>query len=309
MNLLHLKYALEVENTGSFTKAATNLYMNQPHLSKSIRELEDTFSIRIFNRTSKGVIPTKKGKEFLFHAKKILEQINEIEQLYNPIDNEKIRFEISLPRASYISDAFIEFAKTIDKDKEIDINYRETNSIDAIKNVTEGENNLGIIRYQISSEEHYLNLLAEKNIVFKPICEFNYLALMSKNSPLNSKKYLDYSELSRYIEITHGDLTIPISPFSDVDKLGISNDKNKKIAVYERGSQFELLSRVPTTYMWVSPMPKDVLKRFSLVQKDCNLTKNKYKDVLIFKNGYHFTREDEMFLEKLQSSVNEVMNC
>ena len=40
MNLSYLKYAVEVEKTGSITKAAQNFYMNQPHLSKIIRELQ-----------------------------------------------------------------------------------------------------------------------------------------------------------------------------------------------------------------------------------------------------------------------------
>ena len=67
MNIQHLKYALEVEKTASISKAAENLYMNQPHLSKAIRELEESIGISVFNRTSKGVFPTKKGAEFLLH--------------------------------------------------------------------------------------------------------------------------------------------------------------------------------------------------------------------------------------------------
>ena len=59
-NLLQLKYAVEVEKTGSISKAAENLYMNQPNLSKSIRELEDDLGIAIFDRTAKGVVPTEK---------------------------------------------------------------------------------------------------------------------------------------------------------------------------------------------------------------------------------------------------------
>ena len=64
MNLLHLKYAIEVEKTSSITKAAENLYMGQPNLSKSIKELEDTLGIELFKRTSRGVVPTDKGQEF-----------------------------------------------------------------------------------------------------------------------------------------------------------------------------------------------------------------------------------------------------
>ena len=40
MNFSHLKYIVEVENTGSITKAAANLFMGQPNLSKAIKELE-----------------------------------------------------------------------------------------------------------------------------------------------------------------------------------------------------------------------------------------------------------------------------
>lgn len=58
MNLSYLKYAVEVEKTGSITKAAQNYYMNQPHLSKIIRELERDLGCPIFDRTSRGMIPT-----------------------------------------------------------------------------------------------------------------------------------------------------------------------------------------------------------------------------------------------------------
>ena len=63
MNTQHLKYAIEVERTGSITQAADNLYIGQPSLSKAIRELEESLGIVIFKRTSKGVVPTEKGLE------------------------------------------------------------------------------------------------------------------------------------------------------------------------------------------------------------------------------------------------------
>ena len=41
MNFLHLKYLIEVEKYESISKAAQHLYINQPHLSKIIKEIED----------------------------------------------------------------------------------------------------------------------------------------------------------------------------------------------------------------------------------------------------------------------------
>ena len=66
MNTLHLKYALEIEKTGSISQAAQNLFMAQPNLSKAIKDLENELGYVIFKRTSSGVIATEKGAEFLY---------------------------------------------------------------------------------------------------------------------------------------------------------------------------------------------------------------------------------------------------
>ena len=57
MNILHLKYALEVEKTESITKAAKNLFIGQPNLSKAIKELEIVVGFNIFLRNPKGMTP------------------------------------------------------------------------------------------------------------------------------------------------------------------------------------------------------------------------------------------------------------
>lgn len=84
MNTLLLQYAVEVERTGSITRAAANLYMDQPNLSKAIRSLEESLGAPIFKRTPKGVVPTARGRIFLEHARNVLAQIEEMEHLYKP---------------------------------------------------------------------------------------------------------------------------------------------------------------------------------------------------------------------------------
>lgn len=307
-NILHLKYALEVEKTGSISKAAENLYMGQPHLSKAIRELEDVLGITIFNRTSKGVVSTQKGKEFLKYAKNILLQIDEMEALFKPESSDNQKFDISVPRASYISFAFTEFLKDLDTEKSIDLNYRETNSVRAIKNVADSINNLAIIRYQKIYERYFLEAIQEKELEYEYIWEFEYVALMSDMHPLAKEDKIYYSNLVNYTEIIHGDISVPFLPIAMARDLAQADDKKKKIAVFDRGIQFEILTRVANTYMWVSPMPKDVLSCFSLVQKKCAMSKNKYKDILIFRKGYHFTENDKLFLDKLRDTVVMVSN-
>ena len=75
MNLLHVKYAVEVAKAGSLNKAAENLFVALPNVSRSIKELEADIGISIFDRSAKGVTLTPEGEEFISYAKGILYQI------------------------------------------------------------------------------------------------------------------------------------------------------------------------------------------------------------------------------------------
>ena len=299
MNILHLKYAVEVEKTGSINKAARNLLMGQPNLSRAIRELEESLGVTLFKRTSKGMSPTPHGEEFLQYAKKILAQIDEVEAMYKNRNEVKQMFSISVPRASYIACAFTNFAKTIDNKKKAEIIYNETNSMCAINNILQADYKLGIIRYQIIFEQYFRALLHEKGLSHEEIIEFSYQIVMSKHHPLAHKKNIKLSDLSEYIEIAHADLHIPLMPQLDAKKAELSEYVDKHIFVFERGSQFDLLSSVTNTFMWVSPIPQHLLNQYGLVQKVCAENKKKYKDMLVYKKGYHFTELDKKFISKL----------
>ena len=103
MNILYLKYAVEIEKEGSVKKAAQKLFMGQPNLSRAIKELETSLGITIFERSAKGMTVTPEGDEFLRYARKILAQIDEVEKLYTTGRKTKQRFSLSAPRASYVA--------------------------------------------------------------------------------------------------------------------------------------------------------------------------------------------------------------
>ncbi len=306
MNTLHFKYAIEVERTGSITQAADNLFMAQPNLSKAIKELEDTLGISIFKRTSKGMMATEKGAEFLVYAKNILAQINEMEALYISDNEEKQRFNVVIPRGSYIASSFTKFIEGLDPQLEIDADIKETNSIQAISDVSNGTYNLGIIRYQNMHEKYFIDFLMSKELDFDPIWEFDYLAIMSKKHPLANVPDLSYHDLNCYTEIVHGDLGVPYMSDKETKKTRPCELVKKSICVYERGNQFDLLCEVPTTYMWVSPVPEKWLTRFDLVQRKCREAGQKYKDVLIYPRNYNFSQLDRRFMDRLYESKNDV---
>lgn len=303
-NIQHLRYAVEVAKTGSISKAAENLYMGQPHLSKAIRELEEDMNITIFHRTPKGVVATEQGELFLEYARRILEQVDELESLYNPSGVKK--FSLSLPRSSYAAHAFAEFIAALDDAEGLDIKYRETNSTQVIKNVGDGVSNLGIVRTQREHEKYFVRTLKDRSLDYRPLWEFEYLALMSREHPLAGPLELKFADLRQYTEIIHDDNSIPAMPVSEARLLAQKHEKKKKIAVYERGIQFELLRRVPSCYIWVSPMPRDILDVHGLVLKRCSDADNSFRDLLIYRKNYRFTPEDNLFVEKLKETIEKV---
>jgi len=301
LNLVHLKYAVEVAKTQSISKAAENLYMGQPNLSRAIKELEDSLGVTLFSRTSKGISLTPDGEEFLQYAKRILRQVDEVEEIYRNGKIYKQKLSVCVPRSSYISAAFAEFAKSLSMESPAEIFYKETNSSRTVSNIVREEYNLGIVRFQTAFERYYENLFEEKNLEHEQLTEFSYVLLVSKDSPLAKKRNVQLKELADYIEITHGDPYVPSLPMIDVKKAELSEFVDKRIFVFERGSQFELLEKLPVAFMWVSPVPNEILEKYHLTALSCSASAKVYKDVLIYRKGYRPTELDRRFISAVSN--------
>lgn len=303
INTLYLTYALEVERVGSITQAAQNLYMAQPNLSKALKELERELGFAVFNRTSVGVKVTEEGAQFLYHAKRIMEQFEAVGRIGDKSVTDKLQYKISIPRGSYIVDGFTAFVSELQLEKGMEITINETNAMGTIVNVADKGYNIGIIRYQTKDEEYYLNSLKSNHLSNETIWEFEYVLVMSEKHPLAHKEEITIDDLKGYTKITHGDIELPHDKYSGKTK---KNQNRNVIYVYERGSQFDLLANVPDTYMWVSPIPEKVLKRNHLIQRACKAEGNLYKDVLIYREDYNINEYDRLFQKKLYESKVDV---
>ena len=301
MNLLHMKYALEVAKSGSINKAAEVLMVAASNVSRSIKELETDFGITIFERTQNGTKLTPEGEEFINYAKGILRQIDEIERFYKTGAPKKQKFSISVPRACYISEAFANFSKSLTKEA-AEVFYKETNSKRTIYNMTEHDYKLGIIRYAENYDKYFKSMLEEKGFQYELVTEFTYSLMMSADNPLAKKEVITFDDLTDYIEIAHADPYVPSMPLSKVVKEELPDNIDRRIFIFERASQFDLLSLNPETFMWVSPAPQSLLERYNLVLKKCADNKKVYKDVLIYKNGYKLSKLDKQFITELCKS-------
>lgn len=75
-----LRYALAAAETGSFTRAAEQFGMKQSTLSRHIHYLEDRVGLALFRRSTHGVVPTDRGEGFLRSARRIVRDMESLDQ-------------------------------------------------------------------------------------------------------------------------------------------------------------------------------------------------------------------------------------
>ena len=306
MNIIHLKYVIGIAENGSINKAAEEMHVAQPNLSRVVKEMEADLGIQFFRRSSKGMMLTPDGELFVNQARKILEQIDEMESLYKEKKAGKQRFSISVPRASYISDAFAAFSRMLGKEN-VEIFYNETNALQAVKNILEVGYNLGIIRYAAGYDKYFRQMLEEKGLCAELVAEFRYVLVMREDCALAKMETIRFSDLQQYIQIAHADPYVPSLPLSTVKNEELPQAL-RRIFVFERGSQLDLLSENPETFMWVSPLPERLLRQLRLVQRECAENQRLYRDMLIHRQGYRLTELDKSFITELTQSKRACIN-
>ena len=74
-NLSSYRIFYTVANTGNISKAAKELYISQPAISKSIQKLEESVGSKLFSRSSRGVVLTDEGKLLYEHVSEAFETL------------------------------------------------------------------------------------------------------------------------------------------------------------------------------------------------------------------------------------------
>ena len=269
--------------------------------SKAMKELESTLGYAIFQRTPAGTTVTEEGQAFLEIARQVVYKLELLERQSQQRNEQLAAMKISIPRATYITYAFTEFFKKIQNREQIQINFSETNSQEAIDNILSRGFQLGIIRYPEFMEENTRRLLHQKHLRVRPIWTFSYMLLVSGESPLAAKDRVSPKDLIGHTELVHGDEEREFLP----EPAG-GGAEQKRIYLYERGSQFDFLTNVPATYMWVSPLPEKVLRQHGLVQIPCPENRYRYSDVLICHEDYPLTGYAKQFYEILLQTKDEI---
>ncbi len=241
MNISQIKYVLEVANSSSIREAATKVFISQPALSSSIRELEEELGILIFDRTNKGISLTDEGREFVTYAKKVLSQYEIMEDRYLSPNSNKERFSVSTQHYNFSIKAFTNVIKKNDPDKFV-FSIHETKTMNVLEDVKSLKSEVGIVSFSESNEAVIKKLLKEYGLEFTPLMIRETYIYVWEDHELAGRKEISIEELSEYpcVSFDQSD----DSNFYLSEEAMADYDFNKLIKSDDRATTMEILSEL-----------------------------------------------------------------
>ena len=297
MNITELRYLVAIMKWGSVSAAAKQLYAAQPNVSKALKNLEEEYNLRIFERSSTGMIPTEQGRHFIEQAARVLEEVDRLDTSVKEERKRCAELRVMLPHATYASYAAVDFLEQASAVEELRIHIREGGSMEAMDCVLRRGYHLALLRYAVEDNDRYSSYCARRGLKMEPVMDFGYYLLTNRDGPLAKHEVKDLSELNHYMEILHDDFQLPGEDGGDGVRWHVND--SRRIHVYERCSQFSILQQLPSAYMWASPMPQRALDQFHLVLKKCPAQRQVMRDVLVYPDHGALRPEEQAFIDLL----------
>ena len=298
MNLQYVKYALEISRTGSISKAAENLSVAQPNLSRAVKELESQLGISIFERTRTGMTVTPEGEKLLSAGERILREVGELETMFNGESLPRESLSVMAAPSAYLSHAFVSFCASLPEDRIYETRYSEGDLTETLNAVVSGTAKLGIIRIPLHFESYYIDKLTAKELKYETVSEFSPVILAGLGSSLAGKDTVTPAAL--------GELCQVVSPESlPLERSQTTGTVSKEITVTDRATAYALLVNDPTLCVTAPPMPPFLAAQLGLVQRPCFDT-TLYRDLLVCRKDYRLTAADEAFLRALKGTARAI---
>ena len=227
-----------VAKKGSLTEAAKELYISQPSLTKSIKELEKEMGILIFDRTNKGISVSKEGEIFLGYARQVLDQISLIEEKYKEPSKGRQEFSVSTQHYSFAVNAFIDLIKEYGKDN-YDFSIRETQTYEIMEDVTRMKSEIGILYYNNFNKAVLQKMIKANDLKFTELFTAKPHIFVSRGNPLSKRKSVTMEELASfpYLSFEQGEH----NSFYYSEEIFSTVIRSKNIRVRDRATLFNLL--------------------------------------------------------------------
>ncbi|MGO4145323.1 LysR family transcriptional regulator [Paenarthrobacter sp. YAF11_1] len=201
LTLQQLRYFIEVAAEGSISAAADLLYVAQPTMSASMKDLEARVGRALLVRSARGATLTADGVEFLGYARQVVEQFALLEQRYLGRPPRRRLLGVSTQHYSFAVDAFVRMVKATDV-AEYEFSLRESRTWDIIEDVRTLRSEIGILYRNDFNRKIIDKLLRESGLAFTPLFLADPHIFISRNNPLASKERATLDDLAGLPRLT-----------------------------------------------------------------------------------------------------------
>ena len=295
MNLQYIRYALEISRTGSISKAAENLSVAQPNLSRAVKELESSLGISIFDRTRTGMTVTPEGEKLLTAGEKLLRDVDRLETMFDGETEPLQSCAVMAPPTYYASLAFLSYSLALPTTGRFDLRLTVGDTAEAMDQVASGDCKLAVIRIPLHFEKYYAEKLSARGLKHETVLEFTPVVLAGLGSPLASCETVSQKDLSDLWELNY-----PGSPHPELGET--STPSRLDVTISDAATRYDILTASPEAYLFDAPMPPADANRKGLIQRPV-ATATRFKDLLICRRDDRLAPIDEAFIRALKGAV------
>lgn len=237
MKLQQLRYVVKVAECGSITEASRRLFVSQPSITASIRDLENEMGVHIFERTNKGVVVSEEGETFLGYARQVLDQADLLEGKYKGTSEQVPHFSVSCQHYSFAVNAFVDVIREFDAAR-YDFTLREEQTHEIIEDVAHMKSELGILYLSEHNREVIERMLAANELVFEGLfCAMPHVFVCADH-PLADHASVTLEDLEDYPFLSYEQGSY--NSFYYSEELTSTFERRKNIRVRDRATLFNL---------------------------------------------------------------------
>ena len=238
MTIQQLRYIITVADCGSMNQAAAKLFVSQPSLSESIRELEREIGIRIFGRTNRGILVTPEGDEFLGYARQVVEQYRLVEERYVEKKKSRKKFSVSMQHYSFAVKAFVEMVKQFGME-DYSFAVYETKTGNVIRDVHDFVSEIGILYLSDFNRKVLEKIFLENELEFVPLFDCDTYIYVWKGNPLAQRDSVSMKDLEPYPCLTFNQGSS--NSFYFAEEVHSTYEYKQTVQVSDRASMLNLM--------------------------------------------------------------------
>ena len=192
MNLQHFRYVEAISRHQNISKAAKELFISQPALTRSLNHLEEELGVTLFQRTGSGIVPTEDAERIRFYAQNALKYVALVKESSAETDARHLRIAAN-PSATLPLCAGRFFMQN--RKEELDLHYTVCR-IEHIMDLMEHRLfDLGFLLLPGNRVTAFSRMLEPRRLEFKPLLESDLVLYCGQKSPFHGKTAISPEEL------------------------------------------------------------------------------------------------------------------